>query len=412
MSSGHRYGVTVSPLSFEPVGLENAPTVAPLGVVQTSHREGDSSTTGSNYVVDTGAQMSIISTTTATALGFNLSRPDSTLPVSGVGGVMLAPVFTVDRLSMTSQEGVELVWSDVQVLALNIDPSIDGVIGSDLLNSSSGQSGELNLDSLLLPSSGAIEKVLFDFRNLDNVGGTGTLFFDLNSSIDVVQMGPSVLQAGDANADLQFDQLDIVQVLQRGRYLTGQPATWGDGDWNGAPGGAPNRPPIGDGVFDQRDIVASLGNDLFKKGPYDAIKPQGNAGDMQTSVGYDPGTGEVFVDAPGGVELTSINIDSASGIFTGAAALNLGGSFDNDSDTNIFKATFGSRFASLSFGIVAQPGLSEEFLLNDLYVIGSLSGGGDLGQVDLIYVPEPTSLALLLLGVIGVAWSLRQRLMR
>ena len=44
-------------------------------------------------------------------------------------------------------------------------------------------------------------------------------------------------------------------------------------------------------------------------------------------------------------------------------------SFDNDGDGNIFKAIFGSGFASLSFGNVAQSGLSEEFVLGDLTVI-------------------------------------------
>ncbi len=72
-------------------------------------------------------------------------------------------------------------------------------------------------------------------------------------------------------------------------------------------------------------------------------------------------SGEIAVDAPAGAELTSINIDSAAGIFTGDAAANLGGSFDNDADNNIFKATFGSSFGSLSFGNVAQAGLSEDF---------------------------------------------------
>jgi hypothetical protein len=43
----------------------------------------------------------------------------------------------------------------------------------------------------------------------------------------------TVLAAGDANGDLQFDQLDVVQVLQAGKYLTGQPAGWSDGNWNG-----------------------------------------------------------------------------------------------------------------------------------------------------------------------------------
>ena len=86
----------------------------------------------------------------------------------------------------------------------------------------------------------------------------------------------------------------------------------------------------------------------------------------------------------------------------------MGGSFDNDSDNNIFKATFGSSFGSLSFGNVAQPGLSADFVLNDLTAVGSLAGGGDLGNVDLIYVPEPSAALLSLLGVLGViAWRRR-----
>ena len=85
-------------------------------------------------------------------------------------------------------------------------------------------------------------------------------------------------------------------------------------------------------------------------------------------------------------------------MFTGQPAQNLGGSFDNDSDTNIFKATFGASFGSIRFGSVATVGLSEQFVASDLTVIGSLEGGGSLGDVDLIYVPEPPGLLLLLLG--------------
>jgi len=48
---------------------------------------------------------------------------------------------------------------------------------------------------------------------------------------------------------------DIVQVLQQAKYLTGQPATWEEGDWTG------------DGVFDQFDIVAALQTDDYLRGP-------------------------------------------------------------------------------------------------------------------------------------------------
>jgi hypothetical protein len=103
------------------------------------------------------------------------------------------------------------------------------------------------------------------------------------------------------------------------------------------------------------------------------------------------------------MELTSINIDSESGIFTGEPAQNLGGSFDNDADDNIFKATFGGSFGSLSFGRVSQTGLDLNFVVDDLTVVGSLWGGGSLGDVDLIRVPEPSALVLAVLGPLSLS---------
>ncbi len=60
-----------------------------------------------------------------------------------------------------------------------------------------------------------------------------------------------VAQPGDSNLDGQFNQLDLVLVLQAGKYLTGQPAGFSDGDWNL------------DGVFDPQDIVAALQADNY-----------------------------------------------------------------------------------------------------------------------------------------------------
>ncbi len=217
------------------------------------------------------------------------------------------------------------------------------------------------------------------------------------------------LRAGDADQDLDFDQLDLVKVQIVAKYLTGRAATWGEGDWNGAPGGKQGAPPPGNGFFDQLDIISALAPGHYLMGPYAALSGPGSPGDGQTSIIYNPSTGEVAVDAPAGNQLTSINIDSAGRIFTGAPAQNLGGSFDNDSDNNIFKATFGSSFGSLSFGNVAQPGLSQAFVLNDLTAVGSLAGGGALGPVDLIYIPEPSGIVLVGIGGVALVALLRKR---
>ena len=48
-------------------------------------------------------------------------------------------------------------------------------------------------------------------------------------------------------------------------------------------------------------------------------------------------------------------------------------------------------------------------MLGDLTVVGSLAGGGDLGTVDLIYVPEPSTLLLGCLGLGVLSLSRRQR---
>jgi hypothetical protein len=105
-----------------------------------------------------------------------------------------------------------------------------------------------------------------------------------------------ILHPGDADQDLDFDQLDLVRVQIAAKYLTGQPATWGEGDWNGAPGGTPGNPPTGDGFFDQLDIIAALADGLYLTGRYAAMSPAGIVADPQNSEGYNFRTGEVFHD--------------------------------------------------------------------------------------------------------------------
>ena len=62
--------------------------------------------------------------------------------------------------------------------------------------------------------------------------------------------------AGDSNLDGAFDQRDLVEVFQVGKYETGQVANWSEGDWNG------------DERFDSADFVLTM-----KLGTYGTSTP-------------------------------------------------------------------------------------------------------------------------------------------
>ena len=65
---------------------------------------------------------------------------------------------------------------------------------------------------------------------------------------------PRLHELGDANMDGTFNQLDIVQVLQAAKYLTGKPATFAEGDWNS------------DGLFNQLDLIEALATVNYTRG--------------------------------------------------------------------------------------------------------------------------------------------------
>jgi hypothetical protein len=90
--------------------------------------------------------------------------------------------------------------------------------------------------------------------------------------------------AGDANTDNEFNQFDIIALLQAGLYLTNLPATWSTGDFDG------------NGRFDQFDIILASQTQPphYLQGPFAARSPAAtsNAADaVYGQIGNNGGAG-------------------------------------------------------------------------------------------------------------------------
>jgi hypothetical protein len=99
-----------------------------------TYQVGMPSLTGKQFLFDTGAQLSIISTATAEALGIDLSNPETTMTVAGVGGQLDIPGFTLRQLDVPTTNGDKLVFTDVPVYVLDVAPELDGILGMNLFN--------------------------------------------------------------------------------------------------------------------------------------------------------------------------------------------------------------------------------------------------------------------------------------
>ena len=163
------------------------------------------------------------------------------------------------------------------------------------------------------------------------------------------------LRPGDADMDLDFDQLDLVQIQVAGKYLTGEAATWGEGDWDGGPGGNQTKPPIGDGKFDQLDIVAAQQMGIYLSGKYASHSPHG---------------------------------ETTSGT---RIALNLENSYiDRFSELTLQAGTRDDQRFEV-FDDVSETGPSVPLSLNTLTSIGPIPKADESRHVEMLVVPEPSS---------------------
>jgi hypothetical protein len=221
----NQYHVPLSLVDFPPTGQHNPgdplPTFAPLSMAPVVVQNQTHQLNG-NFIVDTGAQISIISTATALALGIDpVKDAVDSLDLSGIAGTVNVPIVNVDSLGLKTSEGVNLMWTGLQVGVYDIDPNIAGVFGMDFLTS-----GWLNA---LLGGGpdGYLNGVHFDFRNAQN--HAGTMVLDVNPTLS------HVLVPGDTTQDGIVNGLDVNAIashwLHMGSALPGDAN--GDGIVNG-----------------------------------------------------------------------------------------------------------------------------------------------------------------------------------
>ena len=240
-SSGHRYTIPLTAKSFNlteddtigPNGVEGEgplPIQAPLPMISPTVGFGDRHASG-QFLLDTGAQISFISSKIALSLGLDsngdgeITTSDDqsfgSLPIGGIGGQVEAPLFLIDTFRVHTEQDVDLVWNAAQVLVLDIHPDIDGVLGSDVLTS--GWVDILNPT----PGTGPIKQVHMDFSQFFAEGDLGQLHLDLDTDFDTEM---SSGQEGDFDTNGDTDGTDL--ALWAGGYGTELGARLVDGDDN------------------------------------------------------------------------------------------------------------------------------------------------------------------------------------
>jgi predicted aspartyl protease len=240
-ATSHSYHVALEKLPPEYSGQmqpdDPLPTFAPLPLIDGVTMYRGSAMYAETVLIDTGAQLSIISTTAADALGIDLETDViEYIDVGGIGGTVAAPLVAVDMLGIPTTEGVEMRLTDLEVLVLDI-PGIGGVLGMETLTSGYLEPVFELIFTGYTDGNGYIGNVI-----LDCTGPEWVLRLDLNAEYDVLEI------PGDADGDGDVDDDDLAAwIANRGASGT-TPAT---GDFDG------------DGDTDVNDLIAWYANEGF-----------------------------------------------------------------------------------------------------------------------------------------------------
>lgn len=161
------------------------------------------------FLLDTGAQQCILSQAMAFDLGLDVNRngtlDDEALSfqtVAGVGGSVEIPVLRIDALSLRAADGVELLFRDITVGIVDIDPALPGVLGMNVLNSG-WEMYALNTFLGMAPGPpGVFPRVDLDFRQAA-ASSRGEMRLALNASLGTAMTQAAVTAAPAAGLQTQ-----------------------------------------------------------------------------------------------------------------------------------------------------------------------------------------------------------------
>ena len=164
----------------------------------------------------------------------------------------------------------DLRASSVASITFTFSEAVSGFDLSDIrLTRSTDSTEEVDLAGATLISADQMTWTLGNLTALTGPAGIYELSIRPGASIEDLAGNPLgasepvswINGPGDVNGDGEFNQFDLIDVLQEGKYLTGELATWSQGDWNG------------DGVFDQMDVIvaARAQPPHYLQGPFGSI---------------------------------------------------------------------------------------------------------------------------------------------
>lgn len=171
--TAHQYSVPLTMYEFPMTGQVNPtdplPVYSALPFAPVELQYGNTRKEAS-FLVDTGAQQCILSSTFAFELGLDVNGNGDLLDeaitiqeVIGVGGSIFIPVLSVDALAIKTTGG-DIVLRDIAVGIVDIDDALSGVLGMNILNAG-WEIFQLNTFLGIEPVGppGVFDRVDFDF---------------------------------------------------------------------------------------------------------------------------------------------------------------------------------------------------------------------------------------------------------